>query len=208
MKVQGPMHSDGASGSFAGVMTAATWKGRPYMRQLVKPSNPKSAMQTATRAMFRFLSQAWAGLADADKSSWEAKAASGNYSPFNAYQAYNMDLWSRALPPTKNSVPDPQGNGTADTWTATAGVRSITLNIALDPGEFTWGAIIYQEIGSAPEGTQDEVVWVENMLPAQSKTILLTGLTPGLVYHFKYRVFDDGGTLSALSADVSATPTA
>lgn len=207
MKIQGPMHSDGASGSFAGIMTAATWKGRPYMRQLVKPSNPKSAMQVSTRSMFRFLSTGWADIGDAAQASWETRAASRNYSPFNAYQSFNMERWSRALAPMVDPEIAPGDLGTEDTWTATAGVRSVTLTLGLNGPDENWGAVIYQEIGSAPEGTQDEVVWVEQIIDAIGHTILFTGLTPGLVYHYKYKLFTTGGLYGLLSADVNATPT-
>lgn len=207
MKVQGPMMSIGASGSFAGVLTAATWKGRPYMRQLVVPSNPKSAMQTSTRAMFRFLSQAWATIGDAAQASWESRAASGNYSPFNAYQSYNMDRWARALGPTINPEEPASTPATVDTFTATAGVRSVTLTMTLDSVEDNWGFVLFQEIGSAPEGTQDEVVYVQKDMVTSPVQVLLTDLTPGLVYHYKYKLFAVDGTYAALSSDFNATPT-
>lgn len=48
-KVQGPFMSLSASGTFANTLTASTWKGRPYMRQRVDPSNPSTAGQVLVR---------------------------------------------------------------------------------------------------------------------------------------------------------------
>jgi len=207
MKAQAPFLSIGASGSFAGVMTASSWKGRPYIRQLVTPANPKSAMQTAFRAMFKFLSQNWAALSDADKSSWEERAAQSNVSPFNAYMAYNQDLWGRALGPKVDPTETGATPPTLNAWSAAAGVRSVTLTLDIDSVEDGWGAIIYMEEGSAPEGTQDEVIQVVGQIINGVQTILVTKLTPGLVYHFKHKLFAIDGEFNALSSDINATPT-
>jgi len=49
VKVTGPMHSDSASGSFAGSQVHASWKGNKYVRELVIPKNPKSVAQGKVR---------------------------------------------------------------------------------------------------------------------------------------------------------------
>lgn len=46
------------SGSIAGLMTAARWKGIPYVRLLVKPSNPRSAGQVAVRLILGSIAKA------------------------------------------------------------------------------------------------------------------------------------------------------
>lgn len=48
-KVNGPFMSLSASGTFANILTASIWKGRPYMRQRVDPSNPSTAGQITAR---------------------------------------------------------------------------------------------------------------------------------------------------------------
>lgn len=52
-KVGGPLMSLEASGSVAGALTFAKWKGRQYVRQLVQPSNPQSAAQETARNAMR-----------------------------------------------------------------------------------------------------------------------------------------------------------
>ena len=48
-KVSGPLMSMEASGKFGGTLVFTKWKGRPVVRQLVKPANPKSADQELAR---------------------------------------------------------------------------------------------------------------------------------------------------------------
>ena len=58
-KVTAPFLSLGASGSIASTLTASKWRGRPYMRQRVVPSNPQTAGQTQTRSVFGWASNVW-----------------------------------------------------------------------------------------------------------------------------------------------------
>jgi hypothetical protein len=50
-KSPAPFMSINPSGSIAGLLTASRWKGRPYLRLLVTPSNPQTALQSATRSI-------------------------------------------------------------------------------------------------------------------------------------------------------------
>lgn len=57
--VSGPLLSFGASGQIAKTQVYSTWKGRPYVRRLVTPSNPRSTDQTLTRNTFTWLNNVW-----------------------------------------------------------------------------------------------------------------------------------------------------
>lgn len=50
-RVTGPLMSLSASGSVAKTLTFSIWKGRPYVRELVTPSNPQTANQAAVRSI-------------------------------------------------------------------------------------------------------------------------------------------------------------
>lgn len=100
-KLGGPLMSMSASGTVGNIITFATWKGRPYVRTRVIPSNPKSAAQLGVRAMMTFLSQQWAGLSTANKATWDAAADARKISPFNAFVAANQGFWRDNLPPGK-----------------------------------------------------------------------------------------------------------
>lgn len=52
-KVSGPLMSMDARGKFGGTLVFSGWKGRPTVRQLVTPANPKSLNQVGARNMVR-----------------------------------------------------------------------------------------------------------------------------------------------------------
>jgi len=56
-------------------------KGGAYSRVRVVPSNPQTSFQSAVRAIFTSLSQAWRGLSATDRASWNS--AVGNFSRTN-----------------------------------------------------------------------------------------------------------------------------
>ena len=134
-----------ASGSLAGVMVFSKWKGRNYIRSLVKPSNPKSGGQVGVRAMFKFLSQIWAGLSDANKATWEARAEDLVASPFNAFMSLNQKRWRDFDTPTTEDpaaeiAPAPDG----PTGVATPDVRSITITLTDGVNAPDWGYAIFR----------------------------------------------------------------
>ena len=57
--VSAPLLSFTARGQIAKTQVYSSWKGRPYVRRLVTPSNPRSTDQMTTRNTFTFLSNAW-----------------------------------------------------------------------------------------------------------------------------------------------------
>lgn len=63
-KVTGPLMSMDASGAFAGTLVFTRWKGRPVVRQLVIPSNPRSTDQAIQRNILRVTAaaQRWANV--------------------------------------------------------------------------------------------------------------------------------------------------
>jgi hypothetical protein len=83
-----------ARGKFAGALVFSNWKGRPTVRQLVTPANPKSVAQTTSRNAVRVAGsiQRWVfltllkrqGFAITDKARLIAAATPG--------QAWNGDL--------------------------------------------------------------------------------------------------------------------
>lgn len=85
-----PLLSFNAGGQIAKTQVYATWKGRPYVRRYVVPSNPNTAQQQMTRNVFSWLMQAWkfwpAGAIDA----WDAYADSLRITNRNAFAKLNV----------------------------------------------------------------------------------------------------------------------
>ena len=197
--LKGPLMSMEASGSVAGQLTFAKWKGRPYVRSLVVPANPKSKSQTATRSMMRFLTQAWAALNTVAQGSWKTLADSMSFSPFNAFVQANMKVWtqldspSQATPAAKAHTAGVLGNESA-----AGGVGQLTGALTITTLNQNWGVIIYADTSAiTPARSQARLV-----LPAgTAKTyqFSLTGLNPG-TYHVEFQSFTDDGVKSALTA--------
>lgn len=61
-KVTGPLMSMSASGSVAGAIVFATWKGVAYVRQLVIPANPNTADQQGARSVLGSLAKSAAAV--------------------------------------------------------------------------------------------------------------------------------------------------
>lgn len=58
-KITAPFLALGASGTIGKTLTASKWRGRPYIRQRVIPSNPKTVEQTKTRDIFAWSNSVW-----------------------------------------------------------------------------------------------------------------------------------------------------
>lgn len=58
-RVRGPLMSFAASGTVAGAITFATWRGVEYVRQWFRAYNPKTPAQTTIRAIFKMAVNAW-----------------------------------------------------------------------------------------------------------------------------------------------------
>lgn len=115
-------------------------KGGAYSRVRVVPVNPRSAAQSAVRAIFTVLSQAWKGLSDPERQSWRAAVGgfpvknslgdSHNLSGNALYVALNKNLADVNLP-AMAEAPTPQPVDTVEVLTAVADNSSQSLVITL-----------------------------------------------------------------------------
>jgi len=142
--VTAPLLSLDASGKVADALVFAKWKGRNYVRALVRPSNPKSGGQTGMRTMFKFLSQNWKNVSGIDQGTWDTLAEAAAVAPFNSYMQKNLISNRNFLPPTQAypaahiMIPD-----AISVLTPVAGERQITL--AIQDANITdenWGFLV------------------------------------------------------------------
>ena len=203
-KITGPLMSLGASGSVGGTITFAAWKGRPYARMLVKPANPKTAAQTAQRAMMRFLAQAWATLTTLEKASWQLLADAGKYSPFNAFVSFNLDRWTQNQAPTPEPEPGADASAIPTLVGATAGVKQVTVELSMTGAN--WGAILYRSTANNFTPAKTDVIAIRTL--ANGATIEITdgNLTTGQTYYYKVAGFATNGEIVPNANQVSATP--
>ncbi len=88
-KTTGPLLSFGASGTIAKTVVFSKWKGIPYARQRVVPSNPQSAAQSLTRNVFGFMSDMWKGAPTLLRTPWDRFAQGQALTGRNAWIGKN-----------------------------------------------------------------------------------------------------------------------
>lgn len=207
VRVHGPMMSLDASGTLAGTVVFSKWKGRNYVRERVTPANPKSGGQVGMRAMLKFLSQNWAALSAANKATWEDRADAGSYSPFNAYTSYNQKKWRDFTSP---STEDPAAGvgtiGVLANEAATAGVRSITLDIDITTSNDNWGIAVFRGLAPAFSTAWDNLIGIIPAAAIASYVLVDTPLTPD-TYYYNFRAITEDGVMGADHGEVNAIVT-
>lgn len=193
VKVAGPAMSIDASGKVAGALVFSKWKGRNYARVLVKPRNPRTGGQKGMRAMFKFLSQIWNGLADADKLTWKTRADTGVYSTFNAFMSHNQFRWRNFKTPTKQDPATETGTApTGPTGVATPGERLMTLAITDGASPPDFGYAIFRSLTETFTLGWDNCIAVVPWDSGGVTTYIDTPLDPGTYYYNAIGFLDTG----------------
>lgn len=192
-KLGGPLMSMTASGTVGGIITFATWKGRPYVRTRVIPANPKSAAQLGVRAMMTFLSQQWAGLSTGNKATWDLAADARKVSPFNAFVAANQGFWRDNLAPGKIQT---LLRVTAASLIATSGAsasgRYIEAVCANGIAAGQWGNVVYVGLTTGFTPNWNNARLVVPQASAEEKTHLIGPVANG-DYFIRYATFSVDG---------------
>jgi len=206
VRVNGPMMSLAASGTLANTIVFSIWKGRPYARERVVPSNPKSGGQVGRRAMFRFLTQNWAALTTVEKATWETLADQDTVSPFNAYIKFNMASWHNYIAPTQDTPATRSGTPTDNVLTAAVWEENrIKLTFAGAVLNDFWGKIVYATLGAAFTPAVGNAIIVEYEDSIASHDIFWT--PPSVAtWYFNSQTFSDDGAIAAAGGEVNAVP--
>ena len=203
-RVTGPLMSFDASGTVAGAIVFAKWRGRNYVRRHAVPSNPRTPGQIATRAIIAFLGKLWDSLGDEPKASWEEGAESLKISPFNQYIGINARNWRDQMVPSMGTPAERTLVG--DPPAAIAGVvsgRQVILTVTLADVTNIWGIVVCRSLvtgftataGNAIgiiEAWNDPLVWVDGPL------------APG-TYYYKAFAFSTDGLKTTVCAEEDVT---
>jgi len=205
VKVSAPCLSLGASGKLGGAIVFSNWKGRPYVRELVRPANPRSGGQVGVRAMFKFLSQRWTDVPSGKQASWEDRADDSIISAFNAFMGYNMARWRNFKAP---SLADPALEAAAapaaPTTTPADGVRQISLSIADGAPAPDCGYIIHRSLTTGFTPSFANAIAVINWDPGGTTVYIDTPLDPE-TYYYRIAGFMDDGKMGTLEAEIEDT---
>lgn len=192
-KLDGPLMSMGASGSIGGILTFGSNKGRNFVRQLVIPSNPRTAAQTGVRSAMKWIGQEWAQLTAANQATWETRAAQTNISPFNAFSSKGMDNWSNGMGPQREDPAETvavTGPPTAPGDTVTE--RRVTLDWTDPVSAGAFGITVYISTTTGFTPGRNNAVALIDMTVEQ---FISATLEPG-TYFYSLGAFDFAGILS------------
>lgn len=180
--VSAPLLSFTAKGQIAKTQVYASWKGRPYVRRLVVPSNPRSTEQTKTRNTFAFLSSVWKIAPSSFRAPWTAYAKKLVMTDRNAFMQKNISTLRDETTLDGLILSPGAAGGLTVAPTLTGGSGSITIALT-EPDPLPTGWTITSAVGVAildqdpTSGTSYEIFAGSDA--ATPFSIVLSGLTAG-----------------------------
>jgi hypothetical protein len=140
--VTAPLLSFGASGQVAKSQVYSSWKGRPYVRRYVTPSNPRSIEQTSTRDIFSWLNSVWKVAPEDFRTAWTAAAKGQVLTDRNLFVKRNLPIL-RDLAALTGIIMSPGAKGgLSGDITITPGNDLITVaGVAPDPLPAGWSVV-------------------------------------------------------------------
>lgn len=204
--VNGPLMSMDASGSVAKAITFSKWKGRNYVRQLIKPHNPKTAAQLGVRAAMKFLTQGWAAIKAASESSYLTLADAAKISPFNEYIRQNLRRWRMGEGLTQSFPAAETPTAVTITMGLTGGQRNIEVSV--DPSAATdgWGIAIYRDTAEITTANWNNCIAIVPIDGTNAVIYTDAPLDAG-TYHYRAAFINDDGVIGTACADDSAAAT-
>lgn len=205
--VSGPLFSLDASGKLANAIVFSKWKGRPYVRQLVKPANPKSALQVSVRAMLRFLAQMWQGIGSTPQASWEDLADASIISPFNAFVGRNGSRWREFQAPSQTHPAAETGTPPVATLdSATGGPSYADIEFTITTLNDVWGVMIFRSPTGTFATSRANCIAIIEVDGTGTLVYTDSGLDAG-DYYWDARFFSKEGLLDAEEGEVTTTVT-
>ena len=217
-KVTAPILSMRARGQIGKSQVYASWRGVPYARQLVVPSNPNSAEQQATRTVFASLQDLWKRLGALSVAPWTAFATGRPFTDRNAFTGQNVRAL-RGKEDRADYIGSPGARGgvapTAVSADATMNAGEIDVTITAPPAPTGWTltqAVAFAMLDGAPnskvpnpiaEGSDDEPE------AGTTNVVTLSGLTssePHVVAAWLVWMKPDGSLAYGASLTDTATP--
>lgn len=190
-KVKSPLLSIGASGQIGSSQVYGVWRGVPYVRQHVVPSNPRTTGQTTTRNAFSALAALWKLMPALSQAPF-AKAAQGKpLTDRNSLMKTNLGAL-RGQPDMTNWTGSPGAFGgfpitaIAAAAGAASGEIDVTVTSPPEPPDWTISSVIVQAIADRDPATipTEIVVDDEDLAPTVDGDTIITlgGLVPGADY--------------------------
>lgn len=181
-KVNGALLSFNAGGQVAQTLVFSRWKGRPYTRRYVIPSNPQSSGQTMTRSVFSWLNGIWKTAPANLTNTWNAYAKGKVLIGRNAFLGQNVVALRSGSDLTGMIVSPGAAGGLSVTPSITGGAGTITIDmVAPDPLPAGWTIIKAVAVAILNQDPHVDTSYTVEAGEDSSSTysITLSGLDPG-----------------------------
>lgn len=203
-RVTGPLMSFDASGTVAGSIVFAKWRGRNYVRRHAVPANPRSQAQLAARAIVAFLAPRWAALTLTNRTTWDAGAEALRISSFNEYVRINARNWRDLLAP---SMAFPAVRTltvtTPSSVNLTSSGRQVFANVDIPNTTNLWGVVLCRSTATPMASSPAFAVAIAT--PVTPTTKFVDGpLAPG-DYYYNALCFATDGKLGLEGPEDSVT---
>lgn len=208
--VSGALLSLTAQGQLAKTLVYSKWKGRPYVRRLVVPSNPRSTGQTQTRNTFTFLSDVWKVSPGEFRAPWTAYAKGLVMTDRNAWISKNNGLLRSQITLDNMILSPGAAGGLTVTPVITGGVGTITIGLT-PPSPLPPGWTITTGVGVAildqdPTAATDFEIF-SGTDATDPYSIVLSGLAAGDYQAGGWFIYQRSASLTDLAYGASsATP--
>jgi len=188
-KVTAPLLSFGASGQIAQTQVYSKWKGRPYVRRQVIPSNPRTSEQSLTRNTFTWLQNAYKLAPSLFTDPWDAYAQGKVMTGRNAFTKQNLPVL-RTETDLTNFVGSPGALGGLPPASVVVTPGNDQLSMAITaPSTVPTGWTVYSAIAAvvADQDPQTDILY--NIYAGEDLTsayvVLITGLLDATLYQVR-----------------------
>jgi len=212
-KVTGPLLSLGGSGSIAKTQVYAKWKGRPYVRRHVIPSNPDTAEQQLTRTVFGWLNGVWKNAPALVSEVWDRFAVGQVLTGRNAFIGQNTRAL-RIMTDLNDMIMSPgaKGGPPAVSVVNTPGIDQISTAVTVPAAPTGWTLTSAIVAVIRDQDPQTEVLYA--ITAGEDLTAPYTVVNAGLDSGELYQVFawlkwekPDGSVAYGASIQSTSTPT-
>lgn len=159
-KTTAPLLSFGAAGQIAKSVVFSTWRGRPYARRHVIPSNPQSAGQSLTRNAFAWSTQVWKNAGSLLIAPWTAFAKGQSFLDRNAFVGKNVEsLRDQTDVQSMIFSPGAKGGLPPSSFSAAGGVGTITGTVVTPTPPTGWSIQAAVMVAIADQNPQSETLY-------------------------------------------------
>jgi hypothetical protein len=212
-KLTGALMSLGARGTLAKTITFGSWRGIPYARQHVVPTDRKTVSQLAIRARFKWLEDAWKVSPPLLRESWEAAAKGAKYVGRNLWVGRNVTAL-KGDSDTADLIFGPGANGglpcTSVSITPGSGELTVDATNPAAPTDWTLDSLQVIALSDQDPGADYVNTWSSGEDDTTQTQVVLTGLTASTLYRvgavLKWTKAD-GSTAYGAAVAASGTPT-